>query len=67
MPPVTDRTLHRRDPRTSSMLEILKTATFDVMLVDYSMPGMKGIELIERAKKLVSEDEVSADDRARRT
>ena len=30
------------------MLEILKTATFDVMLADY----MKGVELIERAKKL---------------
>jgi CheY-like chemotaxis protein len=33
-------------------LEILKTATFDVMLADYNMPGMKGVELIERAKKL---------------
>jgi CheY-like chemotaxis protein len=29
-------------------LEILKTATFDVMLADYNMPGMKGVELIER-------------------
>jgi signal transduction histidine kinase/CheY-like chemotaxis protein len=33
-------------------LEILKTTTFDVMLADYNMPGMKGVELIERAKKL---------------
>jgi signal transduction histidine kinase len=33
-------------------LEMLKTATFDVMLADYNMPGMKGVELIERAKKL---------------
>ena len=33
-------------------LEILKTATFDVMLADYNMPGMNGVGLIERANKL---------------
>ena len=33
-------------------LELLKSADFDVVCTDYSMPGMTGIELLERVQRL---------------
>jgi diguanylate cyclase (GGDEF)-like protein len=35
-----------------SAMELLKTTPFDIMITDIVMPGMGGLELAERAKKL---------------
>ena len=48
-------------------LEMLKTATFDVMLADYNMPRHERRRADRAREEALSEDEVSADDGARRT
>lgn len=38
-----------------SALDLLKTQSFDVLLTDLRLPGMDGIELVQRARQLDSD------------
>ena len=39
---------------SSEALDAIRTCRYDAMLVDWMMPGMDGIELIHRVRKIVS-------------
>jgi CheY-like chemotaxis protein len=40
---------------SSEAIDLMKSIRFDVVVTDYSMPGMNGVEMILKAKKILGE------------